>query len=303
MTSVNTNASALVALQNLNKTNDRLDLAQNRISTGLKVQGAKDNAAVWAIAQSQRSDTSAYEAVTSSLNRATSIADVSLSAGESISDLLIQLKQKATAAADPGGSAASRTAYNNEFQALLKSVQSFASNATFDGRNILNGLDESGVRPTSPAVVPPLQFLANADATETITLNPHDFSLIGLGLDLTARAAAAGPPVVTARPAGPPLLDSVENATEALGLIDSAIATVSAGLAELGAQSKQIENHITFVSKLVDALEVGIGNLVDADLAKESARLQALQVQQQLGTQALSIANQAPQVLLSLFGN
>lgn len=301
MTSVNTNASALVALQNLNKTNERLDLTQNRISTGLKVQGAKDNAAVWAIAQSQRSDTKAYEAVTTSLNRATSIADVSLSAGESISDLLIQLKQKATAAADPGGSAASRVAYNNEFQALLESVASFASNATFDGRNILNGLNEAGVRPTAPAVVPALEFLANANATETLTLNPHDFSLIGLGLDLPARAAAAGPPVVTARPAGPPLLDTTENANEALGFIDDAIAEVSAGLAELGAQAKQIENHTIFVSKLVDALEVGIGNLVDADLAKESARFQALQVQQQLGTQALSIANQAPQALLSLF--
>jgi flagellin len=303
MTSVNTNASAMVALQNLNRTAERLEVAQGRISTGLKVQGAKDNASVWAIAQSQRADTSAFESVTSSLNRATSIADVSLAAGQSISDLLIQLKQKATAAADQSGSAASRAAYNNEFQALLQSVASFASNATFDGRNILNGLDENGVRPTPPAVVAPLAFLANADASQTISLNAQDFSLIGLGLNLTARAASAGPPVVTARPAGPPLLDTVENATEALGVIDAALATVSAGLAELGAQAKQIENHVTFVSKLVDALEVGVGNLVDADLAKESARLQALQVQQQLGTQALSIANQAPQALLSLFRN
>jgi len=312
MASINTNTSALIALQNLNSTNSRLDITQNRVSTGLKVQGAKDNAAVWAVAQNQRSNTSAYEAVTTSLNRATSIADVSLAAGESISDLLIQLKQKATAASDPGGSAASRTAYNNEFQALLRSVQSFADNARFDGKNILNGFDDDGSTPTTA----PLNFLASGeDATEVISLNRQNFSLDGLGLDLAARAAAAaipasaGPPpvaavaAVTARPAGPPLLDSIENATEALGLIDSAIATVSAGLAELGAQAKQIENHTTFVSKLVDALEVGIGNLVDADLAKESAKLQALQVQQQLGVQALSIANQAPQVLLSLFQN
>ena len=280
MASVNTNASALVALQNLNAANARLDITQNRVSTGLKVQGAKDNAAVWAIAQNQRSNTSAYEAVTTSLNRATSIADVSLSAGESISDLLIQLKQKATAAADPGGSAASRTAYNNEFQALLESVQSFADNAKFDGKNILNGFDDDGVTATTA----PLNFLASGeDPTQVITLDRQNFSLAGLGLD----------------PA--PDLSLIADATTALTAIDAAIATVSSGLAELGAQAKQIENHTTFVSKLVDALEVGIGNLVDADLAKESAKLQALQVQQQLGVQALSIANQAPQVLLSLF--
>jgi flagellin len=280
MASVNTNASALVALQNLNASNARLDITQNRVSTGLKVQGAKDNAAVWAIAQNQRSNTSASEAVTTSLNRATSIADVSLSAGESISDLLIQLKQKATAAADPGGSAASRTAYNNEFQALLESVQSFADNAKFDGKNILNGFDDDGVTATTA----PLNFLASGeDPTQVITLDRQNFSLAGLGLD----------------PA--PDLSDIADATTALTAIDAAIATVSSGLAELGAQAKQIENHTTFVSKLVDALEVGIGNLVDADLAKESAKLQALQVQQQLGVQALSIANQAPQVLLSLF--
>ena len=301
MASVNTNSSALVALQNLNSTNSRLDLTQNRVSTGLKVAGAKDNAAVWAVAQNQRSNTSAYEAVTTSLNRATSIADVSLAAGSSISDLLIQLKQKATAASDPGGSPASRTAYNNEFQALLRSVQSFADNARFDGKNILNGFDDDGVTATTA----PLNFLASGeDATEVIALDRQNFSLAGLGLDLPARAAnALAVPPVTARPAGPPLLDTIENASEALALIDTAIARVSAGLAELGAQAKQIENHTAFVSKLVDALEVGIGNLVDADLAKESAKLQALQVQQQLGVQALSIANQAPQVLLSLFQN
>ncbi|WP_312065565.1 flagellin, partial [Brevundimonas sp.] len=113
--------------------------------------------------------------------------------------------------------------------------------------------------------------------------------------------ASAGPPVVTARPAGPPLLDTLENAQEAFTAVVSALDDANAKLAELGAQSKQIEKHNIFVGKLMDSLEVGIGNLVDADMAKESARLQALQVQQQLGAQALSIANQAPQIILSLF--
>lgn len=300
--SVLTNTSALQALQNLNTTNRSLNDVQSRINTGLKVQGAKDNAAVWAVAQNQRADLGGYEAVKTSMNRATSIADVSLAAGASISDLLIELKQKATAAADPSASLASRTAYDDEFQSLLKSLESFARNATFDGENILNGeVNGVAVDPSIPADLTPLTFLANSGATETIAMNRQNFSLDGLGLDLPARAASAGPPVVTARPAGPPSLLNEENAKEALAAISTALATVSSGLAELGAQAKQIESHNLFVSKLMDSIETGIGNLVDADLAKESARLQALQVKQQLGVQALSIANQAPQAILSLF--
>ena len=272
MPSINTNASAQVALQNMNAVSDRLTLTQNRVSTGLKVQGAKDNAAVWAVAQNQRADTKAYEAVTNSLNRATSIADVSIAAGESISDLVTQLKQKATAAADPGGTLETRTAYNNEFQALLQSIAGFAANATFDGQNILDG--------TATA---PLQFLANADGSSTIDLNRQDFSLAGLGLN----------------PA--PDLTTVAGATAAMTAVATALSTVNAGLAELGAEATRLENHTNFVAKLMDSLEVGIGNLVDADLAKESARLQALQTKQKLGVQALSIANNSSSMLLGLF--
>ncbi|OYW91728.1 MAG: flagellin [Caulobacterales bacterium 32-67-6] len=272
-TSVHTNTSAMIALQNLNRTNDQLASTQGRVSTGLKVQGAKDNAAVWAVAQGQRADKGSLESVTTSLNRATSIADVSLAAGEQISDLLIELKAKATAAAEPSATAATRASYDQEFQALLGSIGSFSANATFDGANILDG--------TSTVA---LDFLANADATETISLNRQNLTVAGLSLtgeDLTTQA----------------------NAADALTAVTAAITTASSRLAELGAQAKQIERHTSFVSKLSDSLEAGIGNLVDADLAKESARLQALQVQQQLGVQALSIANQAPQVILSLFQN
>lgn len=270
-TSVHTNASALIALQNLNRTNDQLAATQSRVNTGLKVQGAKDNAAVWAVAQGQRADKGSLEAVTTSLNRATSIADVSLAAGAQISDLLIELKQKATAAAEPSATAATRASYNSEFQSLIESIQSFADNAIFDGANILDG---------TSAVA--LDFLANANATETISLDRQNMTPTGLGINGLSLATEAG-------------------ATAALTAVTAAITTSSARLADLGAQAKQIERHTLFVSKLSDSLETGIGNLVDADLAKESARLQALQVQQQLGVQALSIANQAPQVILSLF--
>ena len=251
------------------------------MNTGLKVQGARDNAAVWAVAQGQRADRGSLEAVATSLKRATSIADVSLAAGEQISDLLVELKSKATAASDESATLAMRTSYNDEFQALLKSVQSFADNAIFDGSNILDGTATAGIN-----------FLASADGAETITLNRQNLTLSGLGLAANAAATPAT--------AAPDLLTKAK-ADDALTRINAAISTSTARLAELGAQSKQIERHTTYVGKLSDALEAGIGNLVDADMAKESARLTALQVQQQLGVQALSIANQSPQIILSLF--
>ena len=278
--SVLTNASALIALQNLNSTNQKLAMTQNRVNTGLKVQGAKDNAATWAIAQSQRADTGALEAVKTSMNRATSLADVSLAAGAQISDLLIELRQKATSAADPSASTATRKAYDDEFQALLISLQSYANNATFDGENILDGTSTTA-----------LDFLANVNASETITVNRQDMTRAGLGLATTNFTA----------PATAFNLLTPDNATNALNQVIAALDISSANLAELGAQAKQVEKHNIFVGKLMDSLETGIGNLVDADMAKESARLQALQVQQQLGAQALSIANQAPQIILSLF--
>jgi flagellin len=271
--SVNTNQSALIALQNLNSINKKLSDTQVRVSTGLKVGGAKDNAATWAIAQNQRADSGALASVKSSLDRATSIADVAMAAGEQISELLIELRQKATSASDPSSTDATRTAYDNDFQSLLRSIASFASNAKFDGENILDG-----------NTADPLLFLASADAAETITMNRQDLSLVTLGLD------------------GLDLLDPTQ-ADTVLDAVEAALQTTTAALAALGAESKQISAHNIFVGKLMDSLETGVGNLVDADLAKESARLQALQVQQQLGVQALSIANQTPQTILSLFGN
>ena len=272
--SVHTNNAAAIALQNLTRTNDRLGDVQGRISTGLKVQGAKDNAAIWAIAQGQRADVGALSAVKQSLDRATSIADVALSAGESISDLLNQLKEKVVAAKDESLKTQSRQLLNADFQALLKAISSAVQNSSFDGGNILNGSLTNGIR-----------FLANADASSSITLSAKDLSLGGAIIELAMSDS----------------LLTLTGATQALTRLDDSITQLNAALGEIGAQAKQIEAHNGFVTKLMDTLESGIGNLVDADLAKESARLQALQVQQQLGAQALSIANQSPQISLSLF--
>ena len=272
--SVHTNAAAAIALQNLTKTNERLGDVQNRVSTGLKVQGAKDNAAIWAIAQGQRADIGALSAVKQSLDRATSIADVALSAGESVSDLLNQLKEKVVAAKDQSLKTQSRQLLDADFKALLRAIKSAVDNAAFDGGNILNGTLTNGIR-----------FLANADASAFVTLSGKNLTLGGSIIELSLSDS----------------LLTMTGATTALNKLDDSITQLNAALGELGAQAKQITAHNSFVSKLMDTLESGVGNLVDADLAKESARLQALQVQQQLGAQALSIANSAPQIILSLF--
>ncbi len=272
--SVHTNNSAAIALQNLTRTNERLGDVQGRISTGLRVQGAKDNAAIWAIAQGQRADVGALSAVKQSLDRATSIADVALSAGESISDLLNQLKEKVVAAKDSSLKTQSRQLLDADFKALLKAIASQVANAEFDGGNLLNGSLATGIK-----------FLANADATSFVTLSSKNLSLGGAIIELALSDS----------------LLTLTGATQALTRLDDSITQLNAALGGIGAEAKQIQAHNSFVTKLIDTLESGIGNLVDADLAKESARLQALQVQQQLGAQSLSIANQAPQIILSLF--
>jgi len=271
--SVHTNEAALIALQNLNKTTADLSDAQNRISTGLAIAGAKDNAAVWAIAQGQRADIGSLGAVKMSLDRATSIADVASTAGSTISDLLVQMKEKVVAAMDPSLDTASRTALDSDFKSIVRQITQVIQNANFDGANMLDGS------------VPQIKFIANADANGFITLSSQNLSLGGGIITVPSTAS----------------LSTITLATAVLAQVTTSISQTNQALGNLGSQSKEISNHATFVSQLTDQLNSGVGNLVDADLAKESARLQALQVQQQLGAQALSIANQAPQILLQLF--
>lgn len=272
--SVNTNQPALIALQNLNKTNDEMSGVQSRINTGLSISSAKDNAAVWSIAQDQRADRSALSAVKMSLDRATSITDVALAAGESVSDLLTQMREKVVAAKDTSLSTSSRKALNADFQGLLKNMTQVINSATFDGANILNGSEPANIT-----------FLADADAATSITLNLQNLSLSSSINTLSASDA----------------ITTMTLAAGVLSRLDATLSAVNQAVGSIGSQAKQIDAHNTFIAKLNDVLETGVGNLVDADMAKESARLQALQVKQQLGAQALSIANQAPQIILSLF--
>lgn len=269
--SVNTNSGALIALQNLNATNRELDVTQNRINTGKKVNNAKDNGSTWAIAQSQRGEIRALGAVQDSLSRGQSAVDVGLAAGESVSDLLLQLKEKTLAATDKSLSTASRSALNEDFKALRDQITTVVNNASFNGVNLLSATTGYSA-------------LSNTSGS-TIRAKGEVLSLGGANVTVTATTT----------------IGTSTLATSALALVNASIDKVSASLARLGTASKSFETHSTFVSKLSDAMESGVGNLVDADLAKESARLQSLQTKQQLGVQALSIANQAPQTILSLF--
>ena len=269
MLSVNTNNGAMTALQNLNQTNKQLNEVQARINTGLKVATAKDDGATFAIAQNIRSTVAGLDAVKGSLDRGVSSADTAIAAGQSISDLLIEMKEKSVAATDASLDTASRTALNNDFAALRDQISTIVSNAEFDGVNLIDGSLSS------------IAVLAN-DEGSTITVSAQQLSAnTGLGVasvDLT----------------------TATNAAAARSAVEAAIQTANSRLASLGTDAKSLEIHKDFVGQVQDTLTVGIGNLVDADLAKESARLQSLQIKQQLGTQALSIANQAPQSILGL---
>ncbi|GAA0652161.1 flagellin [Brevundimonas lenta] len=271
--SVNTNVGAQIALQNLNATNAQLATTQNRINTGKSVSNAKDNGAIWAIAQGQRADIGALGAVKQSLDRGVAAVDVALAAGETVSDLLLQMKEKALAATDASLKTASRAALNEDFKSLRDQIASVTNNADFNGINLL----KTGATGFSA--------LANAAGTATLTVQSEVLALGSTSVTVTTTQS----------------IDTLTKATASLSAVSTSIDRVSGALARLGTKSKALSTHLTFVGKLTDALEAGVGNLVDADLAKESAKLQALQTKQQLGVQALGIANQTPQLVLSLF--
>jgi flagellin len=274
--SVNNNSSnaALIALQDLGNTHDKLSQTQSVVASGLSVSTAKDNPAIWSIAQNQQQEVTGLDAVIKSLNRATSVSDVATAAGQTVLNLLNQLKQDALSATEPSLDATSRQAMNSDFQNLLARISSTVNSASFDGANLLDGSSAGN-----------LAVLASADGASFLTLTSTDLSLGGSVINLATTAS----------------LGSTTAAATALTQLNTSLANVTTALANLGAQANQISAHTSFVSQLSDTLQTGVGDLVNANMGAESAKLQALQVQQQLGAQSLSIANQAPSVILSLF--
>ena len=264
--SINTNVGALVALQNLNETSRALDIAQNRVNTGKIVSTAKDNGGIFAVASNMRADMGALNSVKNSINRGQSVIDVALAAGETITKALEEQKSLAVSIQSSAAGSAAETAYLADYNALGVEITAALAGATFDGTNIF----------------------AAGSATNNLVVQT------GISTTYSVHAVAgAATTVATATTA--------TRATALVATVDTATAAFNAKLAALGSNSKSLERQNTFVGKMQDALESGVGNLVDADLAKESARLTALQTKQQLGVQALGIANQSSSILLGLF--
>ena len=271
--SVNTNSGALVALQYLSATQGLLAQTQSHINSGLKVATARDDGAVFAIAQNQRASVAGYSAVVNSINNGTSAIDVALSAGQSISDLLIQLKTKALAAADSSLDTASRNALNANFTALRDQVATIVKNAVFNGFNLVDGSTTQ------------ITALASSDGSRRITTAAQNMKLSGSIVTLKSTAT----------------ISTQAKASTLVATIQTSLTNVNSALAKLSSGAAKFSIQATFSQKLSDTLTAGLGHLVDANMAQESAMLQSLQVKQQLGVQALSIANQAPQTILSLF--
>jgi len=269
--SINTNPSAFTALRTLNNINRNLDVSQNRVSTGLKVAGALDDGSNFAIAQGIRGELKAIDAVTQGLNQSKGIGNVAIAGVTGVSNLLADIRGKLTELANEGITTAQRAILTADFNQLVSQAQNFVSNASFNGVNLIN---------------------SGASAVNTLS------NLTGSQLTLTAQSAIN-------TEVGDLQTATITTATNAQSVIANEFSdlesVVNTALGALGAEVRALNLQTSFLEELRDATDVGLGNIVDADLARESARLTSLQVQQQLSTQTLGIANQRPQSLLGLF--
>ncbi|MBR0683185.1 flagellin [Roseomonas eburnea] len=272
LNSVNTNIGAQVALQSLNRTNTDLNTTQKRISTGLRVNDAKDDGAAFAVAQSVRADVAGLTAANEQLGGVKGILDTALSGLNKVSETMVKVRETLVRLADDTLNADQRAQYEAQYDALRTQITNFISDATYNGRTLLATAAPGGDITTTRN---------ESGTTYTIT------SVDGAGTLIVA----AAPTDATAAQAA--LADG--------GDFDTVQTAISNALNTFGSDARYIDNQVAYNKDKADALEAGLGALIDADLAKESARLQSLQIRQQLGTQALSIANQAPQTLLSLF--
>jgi flagellin len=273
LNSVNTNIGAMVALQSLNRTNEQLNVTQKRISTGLRVNDAKDDGAAFAVAQAVRADVAGLSAANEQLGGVKGILDTALSGLNKVSETMVRVRETLVRLADDTLNADQRAQYSAQYTALRTQIQNFITDATYNGRSLLS---------TTAPIGGNITTTRNEDGT-TFTITAVD----GAGTLVVAAAPATAAAAQTALGAG--------------GDFETIQTAISNALNTFGSDARYVDAQISYNKDKADALEAGLGALIDADLAKESARLQSLQIRQQLGTQALSIANQAPQTLLSLF--
>ena len=267
MSTVNTNIGSLLSQKYLRFTQYEMNRVQQRVSSGLRVASAIDDASSFAVASSFRADIKSYTAVASALSGAKASASVAISAGETISRRFEDVKAKIIQLADESISAASRTSYQNDLASMVAEVNNYLDQAAYQGSNLLGTVGGS----------------ANVNVVSNITasiLTIRDNQVGNLSIGTITNAATA---------------------SQALSSLATFKTNLDTALANLGADVKQVDAQAEFIKQTQEAVTIGLGALVDADLAKESAALESLQVKQQLGVQALGIANQAPRALLGLF--
>lgn len=278
MSSILTNNGAMVALQTLKGINSSLAKTQNDISTGKSVATAKDNAAIWATSKIMESDESSFRSIRSQLNVAEATVAVGRNGAEQITSLLREMKELAVSGANDS---ADHGKINTDIVAKKAQITAIIDASQLNGINLLktdvgNGSGNFTV-------------LASLDRGTAAATTANMITVASTNFETSIEAAT-----ITG-------ITSAASAQTAIGEIEGLIELAVNGAAALGSSGKRITDQASFVGQLADSLKSGIGSMVDADMEETSARLQALQVQQQLATQSLSIANQAPQALLSLF--
>ncbi len=274
MNSVNTNLGSMVALQSLNKTSDQLSVVQKRISTGMRVADAKDDGGAFAVAQAVRADVAGLTAANEQLGGTKGVLETTFAALGKVSDTMIKARETLTRLADGTINDDQRTQYEAQYTALKTQIENFVSDATYNGRTLLSTDTGAGGGDI---------IMTRNESGGTFTVSAVDGAT-----DLVLAAA-------------PTSAADAQTALQAGGDFETVEAKVADALNQFGSDSNYVDNQVKYNKDKIDSLEGGLGALVDADLAKESAKLQSLQIRQQLGTQAMSIANQSPQMLLSLF--
>nr|WP_283949808.1 flagellin [Limobrevibacterium gyesilva] len=281
MNSVNTNIGASIALQSLNVTSSALQATQKRISTGYRVADATDDGAAYAVAQRVRSDVGALTSANQQLGNVQGLLSTTNSALNNVSNTMNSARDVLVKLADSNIQGTQRDQYVQQFQSLVSNIKSFFQDAAYNGKSLIGNIGgASGFG--SVAVV-----RNEAGATYGIATFSGSAFMASISFTSTTLKGAASVAALIGTAAGATFMNQLTSLGTAMNTY--------------GAAAKYVSNQVSYNSDKIDALNTGLGALIDADLAKESAQLQSLQIRQQLGTQSLSIANQAPQSLLSLF--
>lgn len=306
MASIMTNASAMTALQSLNATNKQLSITQARISTGFRVAAAEDNAAYWSIATTMRSDNGALSTVKDALGLGAATIDVAYTGMNKAIDVAKEIKNKLVAARQPG---VDRTKVQSEVSELQNQLQSIADSSVFSGENWLSVDSSQATYNSTKSIVASFSRSGgqvsigtiSVDITTTELIDVNDQSGILDSEDTTANGNVNYSILTLDISAITDTTNDLEDLEQMIAWVDTGIGNMTTAASSLGAVKQRTSMQKDFVNSLMDAITSGIGTLVDADMNEESTRLQALQVQQQLGIQSLSIANQNSQQILSLF--